>query len=66
METNIICPNCITNMNDYKCEHTCNYCDTIYCLSCHEPFYYNNQGYNQGYNKGHKKSCYIKNIKSKL
>jgi hypothetical protein len=58
METDIICPNCFTNLNSYKCEHTCDYCDTIYCLLCNEPFYNNN--------KGHKKSCYIKNIKSKL
>ena len=62
MENNIICPYCNTNMNSYKCEHNCNYCDTIYCLSCHEPFYIIN---NQVYYKGHKKNCYIK-IKSKL
>jgi hypothetical protein len=60
METNIICPHCNTDMNSYKCEHTCNYCDTIYCLSCNEPFYNNNKGY---YYKGHKKNCYIKNNK---
>lgn len=61
METDIICPNCFTDMNSYKCEHTCNYCDTIYCLSCCEPFYIINFD-NQCYYKGHKKNCYKNNI----
>ncbi len=62
METNIICPNCITDMNSYKCEYTCNYCDTIYCLLCNEPFYIINfVSY-----KGHRKMCYINNKLAKL
>ncbi len=57
MEANIICPKCNTDMNSYKCEHICNYCDTIYCLSCNEPFYIINLiSY-----KGHRKNCYIIN-----
>ena len=63
METEIICPNCNTDMNNYKCEQLCNYCDTIYCLSCQKPFYIIN---NQGYYKGHKNNCYDIKIKSKL
>ncbi len=56
METNIICPNCKTDLNSYKCENTCNFCDTIYCISCNEPFYIENYiSY-----KGHKNNCYIK------
>ncbi len=62
MEENIICPSCNKDMNKYKCEYNCNYCDTIYCLSCHEPFYI----IHNKCNKGHKKNCYIKNLKSKL
>ena len=65
METDIICPHCYTDMNSYKCEHICNYCDTIYCLSCNEPFHIINFN-NQGYNKGHKKNCYNIKLKSKL
>ena len=65
MDTNIICPNCNTDMNSFKCEQSCNYCDTIYCLSCHKPFYIININ-NQGYYKGHKNNCYDIKIKSKL
>lgn len=55
METNI-CPHCNTNMNNYKCEYKCNNCDTNYCLSCKEPFYFiNNIHY-----KGHYNKCYTK------
>ncbi len=39
METNIICPNCDSDLTSYKCEHTCNYCDTIFCLICNKPFH---------------------------
>ncbi len=62
METEIICPHCYTDMNNYKCEHTCNFCDTIFCLLCSKPFYI----INFICHEGHKKNCYIKNIKSKL
>jgi hypothetical protein len=65
METNIICPNCNTDQNSFKCEINCTYCNTYYCLVCHEPFYIEN------FNiiRGHMKDCYIMNInnlKSKL
>jgi hypothetical protein len=62
METNIVCPHCNTDMNNYKCEYNCSYCNTIYCLSCREPFYIEK---NISY-KGHQQNCYINNIKSKL
>ncbi len=61
MDINIFCPNCNTDLNSYKCEHTCNFCDTIYCLTCSKPFHI----INDISHKGHKKNCY-NNIKSKL
>lgn len=63
MESNIICPHCNTDQNSYKCEINCTYCNTFFCLVCHEPFYIiNNISI-----KGHNKTCYIiNNIKSKL
>jgi hypothetical protein len=60
METEIICPHCNTDMNSYKCEHTCDFCDTIYCLSCNKPFHIIDNN-TLGCNKGHKKNCYNKN-----
>ncbi len=54
MEANIICPYCKTDMNSYKCEYNCTYCNTIYCLSCNEPFHI----INLITYKGHYKSCY--------
>jgi hypothetical protein len=64
MEASIICPYCLTDQNSYKCEINCTYCNTLYCLVCHEPFYIINNNYNN-INKGHFKNCYINN-KSKL
>ena len=56
MEANIECPYCSTDINSYKCENNCNYCNTIYCLTCNKPFYIENFiSY-----KGHNKSCFIK------
>lgn len=62
MDTNIYCPYCKTDMNSYKCENTCNYCDTIYCLVCKKPFHIiNNISY-----RDHKENCYTKRLLSKL
>ncbi len=55
MEQNIICPHCNKNINDYKCEYTCNYCNTIYCLSCKKEFHI----INNITNKDHYNKCYI-------
>ena len=61
MDVNIICPYCYTDLNSYKCEHTCDFCDTIYCLSCSKPFHIIDKN-TLGCYKGHKKNCYKNNI----
>jgi hypothetical protein len=55
MEANIVCPFCLTEQNSYKCENICNYCTTIYCIICNEPFHIINNICIKGHNK-----CYIK------
>jgi len=62
MGTNIICPNCSTDQNSFKCEINCTYCNTYYCLVCHEPFYI----INNNIIRGHLKECYINNINNKF
>ncbi len=53
MEEIIKCPHCSTDQNNYKCEYTCNYCNTSYCIICKEPFYIANYQTI----KGHYKFC---------
>ncbi len=75
MEEEIICPTCSTNQNNYKCEYSCNYCNTMYCISCNQPFHIINYNYIKGhynnchYNNCHYNNCHYNNchyIKSKL
>jgi hypothetical protein len=60
MEEVIICPYCLTDQNNYKCEKTCNKCNTTYCIQCNEPFHI----INFKIIKGHYELCYY-NYKAK-
>jgi hypothetical protein len=53
MEESIICPYCLTDQNNYKCENICNTCNATYCIICNKPFHI----INYQTKKGHFKFC---------